>query len=297
MENSTAKGLGSNEIYRDIYYQLNQAGTYLEDKVHSLLHQRSDTFAQREFPYSVVNTTNRLVNTVLEGIVDIYAIARTFNDGPLVCMSIECKKVNPAQKRWVFERRKTGDEEYPFLIWDVDPKVAGINYGVRAIFPSLGYGHTDQYEKAIQGFPTNYKGGLDQDHGDRRIYDALKQANQPLSAFAGDPRTYVFNQLMVNAHTCIFLPIVVTTAPLLLLDYHSEDVDIHTGEVPGGKTKLVERPWLHYEFPLPISFQFDSSRGVAPRKRPSFIVNANSFTNFVDMVIADVPRYILPLIG
>ena len=54
-----------------------------------------------------------------------------------------------------------------------------------------------------------------------------------------------------------YLPIIITTANLYILDYEVNDIDTSTGEISLDKAKLNPVNWLWYEYPIPPHLQLD----------------------------------------
>jgi hypothetical protein len=53
----------------------------------------------------------------------------------------------------------------------------------------------------------------------------------------------------------LFLPMIATTARLLVCTFDPSDVDPKTGEIPYTNATLAEHPALVYEYPIPTSLQ------------------------------------------
>jgi hypothetical protein len=53
----------------------------------------------------------------------------------------------------------------------------------------------------------------------------------------------------------VFIPIIATTAKLLLCEFNAGDVDTMTGEIEYSKATLTPQPYIVYEYPLPRHLQ------------------------------------------
>jgi len=268
--------------------ELNKQGLFLEKIVFTFLLEGGEFEVRREEPYSGCTSES------FEGTIDVLAVYK-INDGLLACLPIECKKADPEQKCWVFERRETSEEPtFPFDYYESFG--SKINYKKNIFFPSLGYHGMKFFDRAIQSFEFNEATGIIDRNSQkgRRPYYALKQSNEAVSSFIDERRERVCEIAGVekNQVDILFIPLVVTTANLYTLDYKPKDIG-WDGGVPINKLNLEEKKWLHYEFPLPYSLRARNGGGLGPVKRPSFIVNANDFSTFISGIIKDCKRYIL----
>lgn len=268
---------------------LNKTGVFLERKIHIALDGHPQFVSRREYPYSSMNIINGTIPQVFEGTIDAFAVARV-NDNTSLCLCIECKKSDPREKHWVFEVRTTGEEIYPFVYYDA--KQDALNYDKNIFFPSLGYHGMKFLDKAIQTFQFNESTGSLSRTQSEMAYHSLKQANQALKAYAPAHKE-VFKFLSSEPTNILFLPVVVTTANLLIADYKPEDVSWETGEIEGNKVELKAKDWVHYEFPLPVNLKVASRGGIEFEKRPSFVVKADKFAVFIKGLLKDLPDYIL----
>ncbi len=277
------------KVLAGIKEYLNKTGIFLERKIHTALDRHPQFVSRREYPYSSMNIVNETIPQVFEGTIDVFAVAKITNNTSL-CMCIECKKSDPREKHWVFEVRTTGEEIYPFVYYDTNQNA--LNYEKNIFFPSLGYDGMKFFDKAIQTFQFNENTGSLSRTQSEMAYNSLKQANQALKAFAPAHKE-IFKFLNSDPTNILFLPVVVTTANLLIADYKPEDVSWETGEVEGDKIELKSKDWVHYEFPLPVSLKVAGRGGLEFEKRPSFVVKADKFADFIEGLLKDIPRYIL----
>ncbi len=277
---------------------LNRTGIFLEQKIYIALDEHPKfVLSRREHPYSSSSTSvvDGVVR-VLDGTIDVFAVAkvsekRQISDDTLLCLCIECKKADPKQKNWVFDLRTRGDEIYPFVYYDA--RQNAFNYEKNIFFDSLGYNGMEFFEKAIQTFQFSEREGKLSRTQLEMAYYSLKQANQAVEAISFEPKK-VFSLLGMEPTNTLFLPVVVTTANLkVITGYKPQDVSWETGEVEADKLRLEDKDWVHYEFPLPTSLKIGSRGKLEPDKRPSFIVKADKFADFVKGLLKDLPAYIL----
>ncbi len=272
----------------NIITELNGTGLFFESAVYNLLSKNSEYKVLREEPYSGYTSES------FEGVIDLLLVRLLQNAGRIICLAIECKKADPAQKKWVIERWIKSDESsYPFDYYEAG--VNNFNFNKNIFFPSLGYGGMKFFDQGIQTFEFNESSGkLSRNHGERP-YFALKQANEAISSFVDERKNRIYEIAGVNfrQYDILFIPVVVTTADILFLDYDPEKIDLSKGEIDIKEVKLNSRDWVHYEFPLPYSLRTRAQGGLGPIKRPSFIVSAEKCEEFVTKLIKDSESYVL----
>lgn len=268
--------------------ELNKTGLFLESIVFTSLLRHPEFEARREEPYVGYTSEG------FEGTIDVLAISK-IHDGLLLCLPIECKKADPKQKHWVFEGRNSNEEPtFHFEYYEAGKQ--NFNYNKNIFFPSLGYNGMEYFDKAIQSFEFNETtGNINRDTHLGRPYDAMNQSNEAVSSFIDERRLRIFEiaGVGVNQTDILFIPTVITTADLCMLEYKPDDIDWSSGQIPVDKLKLMGKGWVHYEFPLPYSLRSRTSSGIGPVKRPSFIVNSDRFSDFITGLLKDCKRYIL----
>ncbi|MBI4100231.1 hypothetical protein HY439_00620 [Candidatus Microgenomates bacterium] len=268
--------------------ELNGTGLFLEAAVHNILSKNSEYKVLREEPYSGYTSES------FEGVIDLLLVRLLQSAGRIVCLAVECKKADQAQKKWVIERWIKSDESsYPFDYFEAG--VNNFNFNKNIFFPSLGYGGIKFFDQGIQTFEFNENSGkLSRNQGERP-YLALKQANEAISSFEDERKNRIYEIAGVNfrQYDILFIPIVITTADLLLLDYNPEKIDLSKGEIDIQEVKLNPKDWIHYEFPLPYSLRTRAQGGLGPVKRPSFIVSAGKCEEFIEKLIKDSESYVL----
>ncbi|MBI4037642.1 hypothetical protein HY382_01185 [Candidatus Curtissbacteria bacterium] len=264
---------------------LNLTGTFLENKVFVILDQDPTIVTRREEPYSGHTSES------FEGTIDVFA-SSVVQKNVAVCFCIECKRANPEQKHWVFEKRVNDTEPlyYPFDYLYED--IHKLNYEKNIFFPSLGYNGMKFFDKGIQVFEFKEVDGQLSRNQVEKAYNALLQANEAVSSFIEEP--YRIRDLLKESKLpdILFLPIVVTTANLWVQDYKPENVDLKTGTVAESNINLEQKDWVHFEFPLPYSLRTRHVLGVGPVKRPTFIVNSEKISEFFPKLLADCRKYI-----
>lgn len=91
-------------------------------------------------------------------------------------------------------------------------------------------------------------------------------------------------------------PTIVTTANLYTCEFQETDISLSTGEIPWDKATLTKRPYLVFNYPLPVSLQspslvgghryedyWDTLRNAA--RMPIFVVQSNAFPTFLERLM------------
>ncbi len=266
---------------------LNNTGIFLEGKVHAAL-QKKYFAVRREEPYQLITPSGELVGTI-----DVLAVCHT-GAGFDLCLCIECKKANPEQKHWVFERGEPVDrnaqhpqDEYGFVFYDEAAKHA--NYSTTMPFRALGYTPKEPFERALQAFEFNEAKGSLSRNSEEKAYNAIQQANRALAGI--NPNSHPDRLLRIldtgETRSVLYLPVVVTTANLWVIDYLPDHVGWKDGTIDIKDLGALSKNWVHYAFPLPLSLQVDGGAAGTPNKRPTFIVNSQSFETFIEKLLLD----------
>lgn len=271
-----------------IITELNSTGVFFESVIYNLLRKNSTYKIFREEPYSGSTSES------FEGVIDILLALLLPNTGRIVCLSLECKKADPAQKKWVIDRLVKPDENsYPFDYYEAG--VQNFNFNKNIFFPSLGYSGMPFFDRGIQTFEFNETTGKLSLNKGERPYLALKQTNEAISSFSLEKRERIYQIVgsNINQYDVLYIPVVVTTAELFLIEYDPEKIDLHKGEISTGDVELISKNWVQYDFPLPYSLRTRAQDRLGPVKRPSFIVTANKCEEFVEKLLKDSATYIL----
>lgn len=262
---------------------LNLTGVFLESKVFTSLLRSPDILARREEPFSGITSEP------FEGTIDVLAASIIAPD-TAVCMSIECKRANSQQKHWVFEKRDPKSEPsfYPF---DYLSASGAIGYDKNVYFSDLGYDVYTKLDRAIQVFEFKEDSGTLSHTQIEKAYFAILQANKSTSSFIQEPERIQALLGFEQKPNILYLSIVVTTANLWVQAYSPVDVDWKSGTISTDKLNLIPKDWVHFEFPLSNHLQTRTGTGLGPVKRPSFIVNADKFGEFMPKLLADCKRW------
>jgi hypothetical protein len=202
-----------------------------------------------------------------ESALDLWA-ERPIQDYRKVSLIVECKKNNPEYTSWVF--------------FSKDPELHCVSH------PGSQYVNAiviDRFAPAwspaltVERFPwpipiadearevkSNYRKVRDGDRSrtsNREITDAAAQviiATQACAQAEYEDCCYLRDRpgAAPYAHH-FFLPVIVTTAELLLCGFDSERVDPVSGEIPRDEVTLVPKEMLLFEYALPVRLQRDTA--------------------------------------
>lgn len=268
---------------------LNNTGVFLESIVFTALLRDPRFKALREEPYSGYTSEG------FEGTIDVLAVSKV-QENTILSLCIECKKADPKQKYWVFEKR-TSEAETPYPFEYIDAVKNKIDYEKNIFFPSLGYDGMKYFDQTIETFEFKDQSGELSRTQIERPYFALEKANEAVSSFIDEKKNKIYELLGIlngSRTNILYIPLVVTTANLFMMDYNVRDVVWQSGTIPIDKLKLIPKNWVHYEFPLPYKLRTRYNNSlVGLTKRPSFIVNSEHFADFIEKIVSDSKRYIL----
>lgn len=280
------------EVLAKIKQNLNNEGFFLERLVFEYFNSNENYFVKREEPYDIPTSGG---GPHVDGTLDI-AAAINLGNSKILCLIIECKRANQEQIHWVFEQSyQTPKNPNPFLTFEL-PTVSGSSSGMKyrhdIHLSPLEYLSNEDLEAAINIYQFDSKSANKSNDKHQRAYRALSQANQAFSGLAhsADYAVQLTHAGSADKVKVWYLPIVVTTANLYLSDYKLGDIDMQTAKITDpNKVKLIAKKWIHYEFPLTDLLRFKFGDYV---KRPTFVVNAASFTDFVHRIEQSAKTYL-----
>ena len=279
-------------------HSLNVQGTFFERWCQETIKKSHWNIVSTNYPVEYPRHNGPLIGE--QSALDVYA--RLAKDTILLTLLVECKKHNPEFIDWVFfphtdtKRQKhfTGSVIANKSIdgdgnrWEVTAKLAPM--------ASLEWVHTnDAWE--TRGNYLRYKNDKDKTRtsnaaitqaahqialATKAIFEEELGDNKDLSAKSA-------NAEMPYVHQ-IFIPIIITTAKLLVCEFDPKNVDKKTGEILLSKATLKELPYLLYEYPLPVHFHSTPFDKVAVLKTGNkdfgtrmdiLVVNSSNFSEFL----------------
>lgn len=270
----------STSVLDSIKDNLNSTGIFLESYVYDFFVKQGHYGVQREVSYGI----NVGLGDPLDGECDIVASAKLDED-TVVCFVVECKRAQAEQKYWVFEKGHLGPSPHPLLTYVLPANNATFRDDIH--LSDLGYMKPDDYESAINIYEFDIKLGRRASNLDKRerAFIALRQVNEAFSGLAVGPHKALeiaHNTTSKEGLKILYLPLVITTATLLVADYKAEDIDYQSGSIlDNKKINLNEKGWVHFEFPLSGALRTHYGEYT---KRPTFVVNVNSMPDFITFV-------------
>jgi hypothetical protein len=224
-------------------------------------------------------------------------------------LPIECKKNNPEFIDWVFFPQSAHTDSASY-VQGISLKAQVGKAGNWAIQPLL---LRMQYDLVVCDEARETKGNylLIKNRQDRTKTSntAITEAATQI-AIAAQSILQQENQILQKLSSAIFnsqsggmtpytsflcFPTIVTTANLYSCEFQEADVDLVTGEIPLDKAKLVKRPYLLFNYALPVALQ--SSYGITEityesywkaarnaARMPIFVVQSKAFPAFLERI-------------
>lgn len=271
-------------------HALNVEGVYFQRRVADVLDDESWTVVAEEYPVAFPPGNGPMLGK--EGRLDIRA-EKQF-PGHVTVLAVECKKADPDYKEWVFFRKDLGTVRAAAILrrekagaiqgsdgrdrWDIPTLIADLTTGIIC---------NDAREvKAEYGKPDSWKTAT------KRIEDGCYQAAQATQALVreiGIRQGLLLDRKMEPAMTTWVIPMVVTTANLLVCRFDPARVSLETGEIDWNNVSYDPRDAVALEYPLPTHLQMRPSDPLALRpeevhtftKKHVFIVKATSLGAFL----------------
>ncbi|MHB8089252.1 MAG: hypothetical protein ACYDH2_13500 [Anaerolineaceae bacterium] len=279
-------------------HALNVHGGFFEQKIASIVNNCLPNqlyYISSEYPVEVSNEESRL---------DILGfLPSTWNPKNGIFFPIECKKHNPEFIDWIF---------YP----TVQNKIINPNYSYFShieLYNSQnekGYsskiGMTDKLFpdipisgdcREVRGNYSNITNGIKTKTANNSITEASYQVTLATHSLLNEHSKS--NEKQINNNNgylfgkYIYIPIIVTTANLFLLDYQIADIETSSGEINIDKVKLETIDMLWYEYPIPPHLQVEIDLKMPNKsitvynlrkfdyavRRDILVVNSNKFEN------------------
>lgn len=280
-------------------------GAFFERKCQKIVHQAKDwSIRDTNYPVEYKGEVSNL---------DIWA-ERTYIPSRLL-LPIECKKNNADFVDWIFfPRAAHRSSELYIQTIEVEPRpgLAG-NWAIRQQLMRT------KHDLIVADEARETKGNylLIKQRQDRTktsntaITEAATQvavASQSLIQQESQVIQQISAYNMENSikeappyYNLLCFPVIVTTANLYTCEFQEEDIDLATGEIPFDKAKLIQRPYLFFNYPVPVALQ---SPPVVTRMRhedywealkrasrmPIFVVQSASFPTFLERLQLPTPH-------
>jgi hypothetical protein len=271
-------------------HALNVEGVFFQQRVAEILRLAGWRIVAEEYPVAFPPGNGPILGK--EGRLDIRA-EKQFNNY-ITVLAVECKKADPGYKEWVFFPKGEGAVEAPVVIrkqrpdapegstgrdrWDIPTAVA--RFGTGLICKEA------RELKAEYGNPNSWKSTT------KRIEEGCYQAAQATQALLseiGRRQGLLMDRRMEPTVTTWIIPVVVTTADLLLCRFDPIHVSLETGQIDWNKVTYDPLDATALEYPLPVHLQLlpGDPLGLRPEevhtftKKHVFIVQGKSLEAFV----------------
>jgi hypothetical protein len=271
-------------------HALNVEGIFFQQRVSQICRESGWLVTAEEYPVAYPPGNGPIVGK--EGRLDIRA-EKQFTDYRTVLV-VECKKTNADYKDWVFFLKGEGRITAALIKmqgkpgaaeaatgkskWDVSTNIAYFTSGLVA---------QDARElRAEYGKPESWKSST------ARIETACYQAVQAAQALVDEVAS---RQQLLLSHgrepepSTWIIPVVVTTANMMVCRFDLKDVALETGEIDWKKVSFEPRDAIAYEYPLPVHLQMkpaepirvEQSRVEDLVKKHVLVVKAASLEGFL----------------
>ncbi len=258
---------------------LNQTGSFFHDYCAELLRSLPLGLSLRtEEPFTYPPSNGPLLG--LSGSMDLLAVYADSRKS--FCFSIECKRVLPDAKCWVFFKTKEDAARAYFVCLSEGPTGTHVQR-VGLTLSRLAYTSLDDYELCNRVFELNEDLKNLNKRREEKAYRSLLQANHGLVATLVGKRADLVKMSNGSKKPMYFVPIVLTTARLYLAKFDSGKIDVATGQVLANGADYEEKRWIECEFGLPDYLA--SPTGDLFRRRSTFVVNSLNVREFFENIV------------
>jgi hypothetical protein len=272
-------------------------GAFFERKCQAIVHQAKGwSIRDTNYPVEYNGEASNL---------DVWA-ERTYIPSRLL-LPIECKKNNPDFVDWIFfPRAVRRSSELHIQTIEVEPRpgVAG-NWAIQQQLLQI------KHDLIVADEARETKGNYQLI---KQRQDRTKTSNAAITEAAAQVaiasqslirrECQVIQQIsaynMENGikdtppyYNLLCFPVIVTTANLYTCEFQEADIDLATGEIAFNQAKLIQRPYLLFDYPVPVALQ---SPPAVTRMRhedywealkrasrmPIFVVQSASFPTFLE---------------
>ncbi len=262
------------------------SGLPFQRTINNLVKNTKGYSTNYEVPFTFPDSNGPILG--VQGSIDIVGFY-SLHDKYLPCLFIECKRAYREYKSWVIlgknkvgkilcvaRLRKTNPQgEYSYSTFFEPVELNGIETDLY-----MGE-HIVEINEKNKDINTNH-----QDTAQK----SLLQANHGLKAIASGTS---FENILEVAKTQkelvqLFMPVVVTNAELLIMDFDRYQADLSTGMLDVDIAELKSVPWVIYNYDPPdylsIRGQIDPNQAETEvlNRRHTFIVNSNHLQDFLN---------------
>ncbi len=285
-ENTTSKPL--DEI---LFEALDEHGFLFQEKCAEDLNASSS-----RIKWKVEAQEYPVATDVKETRIDIILTDTTnHTKGHTVYAVIECKRVKTNRGFWLFGNPSDVNYTVPLLLGlgGTSPTARDVHY----LQPQLEFNLTGTYLISNWWISINQKGSSEKyDASPTQIENALFQACIGVSGLAQE-LSEQFYASAVKTQPAVFIPVVLTTAPLYVATYDVSNINLLTGSIDPNNIQFGPTGTITEEMPW-LVVQYGASRNIAPdgwydkvyattpseldqyHKRSVFVVNAKHIQEF-----------------
>jgi hypothetical protein len=238
-------------------YALNVEGIFFQRRVADIFRWAGWKVAAEEYPVAFPPGDWPTIGK--EGRLDI-RVERRFPERRIV-LAVECKKADSSYKDWVFFPK--GHDESIKCAQIIRKEKDGAatsatgrdRWEITTAIVELDKGQTCQDArelKAEHGKTNSWKSATERI--EKACYQAA-QSTQALVSEIGRRQGLLLNHQMEPEVTTLVMPVVVTTANLLLCHFDAKDVSLQTGEVGWNQVSYEAVDSIVLEYPLPVHLQ------------------------------------------
>jgi hypothetical protein len=290
-------------------HSLNVHGTFFQNKIAYIVYNHNPNrlhFLTTEYPVEFPPNNRRD-----ESRLDVLGfIPAQFSKNSGVYLIIECKKCNPDFVDWVFyptiQNQLIGYDDSRITVLRncnvyINKQTGDIS---RA---ELGLTNRMSFDLQISGDCREARGSYDGVAKDKKTKTSNASITDASYQVTLATHSIAMEQYKQNAESIketgqqlfnnnIYVPIIVTTANLFMINYDLKDIDLSTGEIPLDKAILKPLERLFYEYPIPPHLQtnlddkylqpYDFIKKDFRVRRYILVVNAKHFEDALNWLIS-----------
>lgn len=245
-------------------HALNVHGGFFEQKVSYIINNFNPKklhFITSEYPVEVSHEESRL------DVLGFIPYILSEGNGSGIFLTIECKKHNPELNDWIFypkiQNLLYGEDYSQCSFLKTYPST--FDDGVHARIELSERRYSDKPIsgdcREVRGTYKDVSNGIKTKTSNSSITDASYQVTLATHSIVNEHVKLLDENIKKNntpSYTVnAYIPIIVTTANLFLLDYKLTDIDSKSGEISFDNAKLQSVDWLWYEYPVPPHLQMD----------------------------------------
>lgn len=235
-------------------HALNIHGTFFESWcAHTLSRSKHWKLVDTKYPVEFPPTTGSRKTGQSE--LDVRGELKIYDT--VVEPLIECKKNNPELSNWIFfKKREQSIPYFRYLYNERDQPTDRPQHHLTVKGLDRVQLPISDDAREVRGDYQGYKKGDKTKTANNSIWDASYQVTLAMQAIILEETRNFLNRPLGNMKK-LFLPIILTTANLMLATYDRQNVNPLNGEIPWDKVELESRDYLIYEYSIPTHLQYN----------------------------------------